>query len=351
MSNGYFPSSGEPGPREVLHAVRQALFDNSRLKGGAPGQEIAEQLIVGGYLQTAPSPVLVEEMLEVLEEGSHGLRSPTLQPCAFEFFWDPDTDSLRSNMNLSMSAEWIGAPAEWWDRTVPEKLTHAKTPPCTDLISEPPEVLRDRERWPIHICNDEFTRQSTELWAEAQSFNADTVNVHRWAAMYPLPIGRRALMVHPDVKDLSEWSEVFDVLPFEEYERAVWALRVEQRVFPTTHTLDLFGLAEYSSENVAGPLAFSGCGKDRHLIEILGAAERWWTQFRGQILRGRPKGTGTWPSPEHFQNDLDLTLVAMRSYGMKVTQENVSRRLNIDKKTLVRWIQSCGKSWEEIRRG
>jgi hypothetical protein len=169
--------------------------------------------------------------------------------------------------------------------------------------------------------------------------------------MYPLPIGRRALMIHPDVKDLSEWSEVFDVLPFEEYERAVWALRVEQSAFPTTHTLDLFGLAEYSSEYVAGPLAFSVRGKSRFLIDILGAADRWWAQFRGLTLRGRPKGTGTWPSPEHFENDLDLVLADMNSYGEKVTQENVSKRLRIDKKTLVRWLQACGRSWAEIRTG
>jgi hypothetical protein len=290
-------------------------------------------------------------MLEVLEEGSLGLRSPTLQPCAFEVFWNHGEGRLHRRINLSMSTEWIGAPSTWGPRPMPEKLTRAKTPPCTDLISEPGEVFRNRDRWPIHICLGEFANQSTELWAEAQPFAADSVNVHRWAAMYPLPIGRRALMIHPDVKDLSEWSEVFDVLPFEEYERAVWALRVEQGAFPSTHTLDLFGLAEYSSESVAGPLAFSGRGRDRHLIDILGATERWWAQFRGLTLRGRPKGTGTWSSPEHFKNDLDVVLADMRSYGEKVTQENVSRRLSIDKKTLVRWVEVCGKSWQEIRKG
>jgi hypothetical protein len=269
--------------REVLHSIRQALFDDSSLKGGAPAKEIAEQLFVRGYLQEEPSLALVEAMLEVLEQGSHGLRSPTLQPCAFEFFWDPDTDAVRSNIDLSMSAEWIGAPSEWWDRTVPEKLTHAKTPPCTDLISEPIEVLRSRERWPIHFCEYEFTRQSTELWAEAQPFEVDSVNIHRWAAMYPLPIGRRALMTHPDVRDLSAWAEVLDILPFEEYERAIWALRVEHRGGPTVHTLDLFGLADYSTRNLAayaaGQLAFSVRGKGRFLIDD--RMLRYWIKYYG----------------------------------------------------------------------
>jgi hypothetical protein len=148
---------------------------------------------------------------------------------------------------------------------MPEKPTHAETPPCTDLISEPGEVFRNRDWWPIHICNDEFTRQSTELWAEARQFAADTVNVYRWAAMYPLPIGEWGLMMHPDVEDLSAWAEVLDVLPFKQDEHAVWALRIEHGTFPTVHTLDLFGLAGYSSENdnIAGPLAFSVSGKDR----------------------------------------------------------------------------------------
>ena len=189
--------------RDVLHAIRQALFDDSSLKGGAPAEEIAEQLFVRGYLQEEPSLALVEQMMDVLEEGGLGLRSPTLQPCALEFFWDADAGRLRSNIDLSMSTDWIGAPATWWDRTMPKTLTHAKTPPCTDLISEPGEVISNRNRWPIHICGEEFTRQSTELWAEAQPFEVDSVNVHRWAAIYPLPIGQRALMAHPGVEDLS----------------------------------------------------------------------------------------------------------------------------------------------------
>jgi hypothetical protein len=350
MRNGDIPFRSGSGPREVLHAIRQALSDDSSLKRGVPAEEIARQLITRGYLQEEPSLALVEEMLEVLEEGGLGLRNPTLQPCALEYFWDSEAGRLHRNIDLSMAVDWIGAPATWWDRKMPQKLTHAKTPPCTDLISEPAEVLRNRDRWPIHICEEEFTRQSTELWSEAQSFRVDSVNIHRWAAMFPLPIGRRALMIHPDVKDLSEWSEVFDVLPFEEYERAVWALRVEHRTFPTVHTLDLFGLAEYSTENVAGPLAFSVRGKSRFLIDVLYAADRWWAQFKGLTLRGRPKGTGTWASPEHFQDDLDQTLAEMRSREEKITQESVSEHLGIHKKTLVRWLQICGRNWSEIQK-
>ena len=48
-------------------------------RGGTPTEEIARQLTIRGYLQEEPSLSLLEEVLEVLEEGSIGLRSPTLQ--------------------------------------------------------------------------------------------------------------------------------------------------------------------------------------------------------------------------------------------------------------------------------
>jgi hypothetical protein len=351
MSNGHYPSSGEPSPREVLYAVRQALFDNSRLKGGAPTQEIAEQLVVGGYLPTAPSLALVEEMLKVLEEGSHGLRSPTLQPCSLEYFWDAEAGRLNRRMDLSMSIEWIGAPSPWRDRTVPEKLTHAKTPPCTDLISDPGEVLRNRNRLPIHLCVEEFMRQSTELWAEAHQFEADTVNVHRWASKYPLPIGRRALLQIREVDDPSEWSEVLNVLPFEGDERAMWALRVEVR----EDTLDLFGLEDYPSEfhkefgiSVAGDLACVLRGRGASLTDLLHNADRWWSHFRGRALQGRPRGSGIWEDADEYRVALSEAVQTLRAHGYKPTQERVAEPLSCDDRVLRYWNDRFGVRWADI---
>ena len=70
MSSGYIQARDEPGPTEILQALRQALSDNSRLKGGAPTEEIAPQLILGGYLREKPSLTLVQEMLEVNFSGT-----------------------------------------------------------------------------------------------------------------------------------------------------------------------------------------------------------------------------------------------------------------------------------------
>ena len=66
MSSGYIPDKDEPGPDEILRALREAGLENPRLRE-MPAEEIARQLILDGRLQQEPSPVLVAEMLEALE--------------------------------------------------------------------------------------------------------------------------------------------------------------------------------------------------------------------------------------------------------------------------------------------
>jgi hypothetical protein len=70
VSSGYIPPKDEPGPEETLDALRQAIFDNPRLTE-MPAEEVARQLVLGGYVQEEPSPALVADMLDALkaEEG------------------------------------------------------------------------------------------------------------------------------------------------------------------------------------------------------------------------------------------------------------------------------------------
>jgi hypothetical protein len=345
----------EPSPSEILRALQEALSNDSWLKRSST-EEVIKQLNAGGYLQGKPSPSLVAEMLKIMRAGGLGLRSPVLQPCSLEVFWDADAGHVSDGIDLGLNLEWRGAPDLWEERTAPERLRHTETPPCTDLISDAEGVLRNKERWPTHLCEAEFMSQSTGLWAEAQSFVVDSVNVHRWASMYPLPIGRWALMECQKMDDILEWSEALHVLPFDGDERAMWALRVEHTEGTLVHVLDLFGLAEYPTERhqalevpVAGDLAFSVRGKGRSLIEILDSAERWWGQFRGLTLRGRPTGTGTWESREHFETELHQAIAETRAEGDKVTQENVALRLHTDSRQLRRQVRYFGLSWKEIR--
>ena len=66
MSSGYIPAKDEPGPDEILEALREAIFDNPRL-GEMPPEEIARQLVLDGWLREEPSPALVADMLQALE--------------------------------------------------------------------------------------------------------------------------------------------------------------------------------------------------------------------------------------------------------------------------------------------
>jgi DNA-binding XRE family transcriptional regulator len=137
-------------------------------------------------------------------------------------------------------------------------------------------------------------------------------------------------------RGLEGLGELLNSVPFQEYECAMWALRIERRKLAAVHTLDLFGLATYPTEAhqrsglpLAGKLAFSVHGHDEldiDLLDLLGAAKRWWAQFRGHTLRGRPKGTGAWATREHFVADLERAVITSRSDGVKVGQENVALR-------------------------
>ena len=66
MSSGYIPAKEEPGPDEIVETLREAIFENPRLRE-MPAEEVARQLVLDGRLQQEPSPVLVAEMLDALE--------------------------------------------------------------------------------------------------------------------------------------------------------------------------------------------------------------------------------------------------------------------------------------------
>ena len=77
MSSGYIPAKDEPSPDEILEALREAIFDNPRLTE-MPGEEVARQLVLGGYLQEEPSPALVADILNALEAEEGGFEADEL---------------------------------------------------------------------------------------------------------------------------------------------------------------------------------------------------------------------------------------------------------------------------------
>jgi hypothetical protein len=77
VSSGYIPAKDEPGPDEILEALREAIFDNPRLRE-MPAEEVARQLMLDGRLQQEPSPLLVAEMLDALEAEEEGFEADEL---------------------------------------------------------------------------------------------------------------------------------------------------------------------------------------------------------------------------------------------------------------------------------
>jgi hypothetical protein len=66
LSSGYIPPKDEPDPNEILNALREAVFENPRLRE-LPSEEVARQLVLDGRLQGESSPTLVADMLQALE--------------------------------------------------------------------------------------------------------------------------------------------------------------------------------------------------------------------------------------------------------------------------------------------
>ena len=97
MSSENLPTEDEPAPRVILQALQKALHDNSSLKR-ASAEEVIRQISVGGYLKAKPSPSLVADMLRVMRAGGLGLRSPVLQPCSLEVFWDADVGQVSGGI-------------------------------------------------------------------------------------------------------------------------------------------------------------------------------------------------------------------------------------------------------------
>jgi hypothetical protein len=77
MSAGHTPPRDESDFEDVLKALEQALEDNRHLRD-LPVEEVARQLILGGYLQDKPPFLLVEEALGVIkaEEQAFGPDIP-----------------------------------------------------------------------------------------------------------------------------------------------------------------------------------------------------------------------------------------------------------------------------------
>lgn len=70
----------------------------------------------------------------------------------------------------------------------------------------------------------------------------------------------------------------------------------------------------------------------------------------GMRARGRPPGTGTYPTAEDLQADAWPALRRLRRDHQRVTQLALARALHMDVSTLGRTFKRLGLTWAEIRR-
>jgi hypothetical protein len=68
----------KPGYEEVLEALEKALANNPHLRAANP-EEVARQLVLGGYLEEEPSPGVVGEAMVTIavEEQAFGPDVPS----------------------------------------------------------------------------------------------------------------------------------------------------------------------------------------------------------------------------------------------------------------------------------
>lgn len=66
-----------PDPDSILGALREAIRDDPKMHE-RPAEEVSEQLVQGGYLDEAPDPVLVAEMLGSMEPDGPGRETDEL---------------------------------------------------------------------------------------------------------------------------------------------------------------------------------------------------------------------------------------------------------------------------------
>jgi hypothetical protein len=66
-----------PDPDSVMDALREAVREDPQLRERQAG-EVAEELVRGGYLEEAPDPVLVAEMMGSIDPEGPGRETDEL---------------------------------------------------------------------------------------------------------------------------------------------------------------------------------------------------------------------------------------------------------------------------------
>lgn len=247
----------------------------------------------------------------------------------------------------------------------------ANQPSCVDLLHMPARVLKNKDLWPSSLCHDVFLLSSTKRWFdetallggwEAQLESAHSFELELLSDMWPLPVGKQALNRRVSIfnGNVGAYMSARRLAVFDGLEEAMWVLRVKV----SGNTLDLFGLAEDTSgvsvdrddlSVYPGKLKYVLKGTDTSLLDIVRAADRWWSTFRGQPVQGRPAGSGTWEDVEQLKEAIRTAVRALHKQGRAATQQEVAAYFcdhtglpRCDARQLRRWLTRYDLNWQEI---
>jgi len=100
------------------------------------------------------------------------------------------------------------------------------------------------------------------------------------------------------------------------------------------------------------------CARAKTERESLAQAEQhlrqWYAKFflNQKIKTGRPRGTGTYESPEKFLDVISAIIRDWKSQGKRFSQQDVAEKMDMEPRNLRWWLKqaSPGTTWEELVR-
>jgi hypothetical protein len=227
---------------------------------------------------------------------------------------------------------------------------------CTSLLFDPHWTLGRSERWPDHLCYDDFMQRSIEVWV-FQAVGQITPATKLWAQCYPLPIGVVAAKRVYTERGQNYPDELTEFLPFRGTEEAYWGLRVGEK----RSVLDMFGLKspmgmvppDEDPEEILwlGSFAYSLRGRDdTSLMRLVEDCKTWWRDFSAERVQGRPRGSGTWGSARELESAMINAGRELHAQSRKATHEAVASLLHTDDRVLRRWRKNFGLDWQDVKK-
>ncbi len=223
--------------------------------------------------------------------------------------------------------------------------------PCWPLLFDPEGVLLNKNLRPRHICYTVMTT-SIELWRKRKG------GVISWIPDEPFPVGRKAWLERLEyykgwrggVFSNEHLAEPALWMPFEGQEYAYLIL--------SAPGVELFGLTTCDDDRYCrlDKAAFRLTGTAPTIPPVVDAFRRWWAQFQGKPVTGRPRGSDLFGgSQQDFLQVVGAAVHALRVRGKRPSQEAVADYLDANdlpgcsERLLRRKLREYGfTSWQDL---